>query len=99
MRGAIGTYIGGFRIEAEIGRGGMGVVYLAAQDAPRRKVALKILAPQLAGDPTFRARFQRETDAAASIEHANVVPIYARGKPTVSCTSRCGTSRAPISRR
>ena len=80
MRGDIGTYIGGFRIEAEIGRGGMGVVYLAAQDAPRRKVALKILAPQLAGDPTFRARFQRETDAAASIEHANVVPIYGAGE-------------------
>jgi len=80
VQGDIGTSIGGFRIEGEIGRGGMGVVYLAEQDSPRRKVALKILAPQLAGDPAFRERFQRETDAAASIEHPNVVPIYGAGQ-------------------
>ena len=80
MQGDIGTSIGGFRIQAEIGRGGMGVVYLAEQDSPRRKVALKILAPQLAADPAFRERFQRETDAAASIEHPNVVPIYGAGE-------------------
>ena len=80
MQGDIGTSIGGFRIEAEIGRGGMGVVYRAEQDSPRRKVALKILAPQLANDPSFRERFQRETDAAASIEHPNVVPIYGAGE-------------------
>jgi YVTN family beta-propeller protein len=80
VQGEIGTSIGGFRIEGEIGRGGMGVVYLAEQDSPRRKVALKILAPQLAGDPAFRERFQRETDAAASIEHPNVVPIYGAGE-------------------
>jgi streptogramin lyase/predicted Ser/Thr protein kinase len=80
VQGEIGTSIGGFRIEAEIGRGGMGVVYLAEQESPRRKVALKILAPHLAGDPAFRERFQRETDAAASIEHPNVVPIYGAGE-------------------
>jgi streptogramin lyase/predicted Ser/Thr protein kinase len=80
VQGNIGTRIGGFRITSEIGRGGMGVVYLAEQDAPRRRVALKILAPQLAGDAGFRERFQREADAAASIEHPNVVPIYGAGE-------------------
>jgi len=72
--------IGGFRIESEIGRGGMGIVYLAAQSFPERKVALKILSSDLAADPAFRERFVRESNAAASIEHPNVVPIYDAGE-------------------
>ena len=72
--------IGGFRLESEIGRGGMGVVFLAAQSFPERKVALKILSADLAQDPSFRARFIRESNAAAAIEHPNIVPVHAAGE-------------------
>jgi serine/threonine protein kinase len=77
---ALPSEIGGFRLESEIGRGGMGVVYLAAQSFPERKVALKILSPDLARDPSFRARFIRESNAAAAIEHPNIVPVHAAGE-------------------
>ena len=76
----IGTEIAGFRIEEELGRGGMGVVYLAEQSSPRRRVALKILSPELARDPAFRERFTRESEAAASVEHPNVVPVHPSGE-------------------
>ncbi len=76
----MGTEIAGYRIEGVIGRGGMGVVYLAEQASPRRKVALKVLGQDLAADPSFRERFVRESDAAASIEHPNIVPIYQAGE-------------------
>jgi predicted Ser/Thr protein kinase/outer membrane protein assembly factor BamB len=72
--------IAGYRIQSEIGRGGMGVVYLAEQSSPNRKVALKVLTPDLANDPGFRERFQRESEAAASTEHPHIVPIYAAGE-------------------
>jgi serine/threonine-protein kinase len=71
--------IGGFRIEAEIGRGGMGIVYVAEQLSLGRKVALKLIAPALAQDPEFRARFEHEAHTAASIDHPNVVPVYEAG--------------------
>src|SRR3954452_12521671 len=67
------------RIEAVAGRGGMGVVYRAVHLALERVVALKLIAPAFAGDPGFRARFVRESRAAASIEHPNVIPIYSAG--------------------
>src|SRR4051794_18154425 len=54
----------------------MGVVYRARQHRPARLVALKVIAPELANDPDFRARFERESDTAASIEHPNVIPVY-----------------------
>ena len=74
MRGDEGREIAGFRIESEIGRGGMGVVYLAHQTYPERRVALKVLSPDLASDPAFRERFVHESNAAASTEHPNIVP-------------------------
>jgi serine/threonine protein kinase len=76
----IGTEIAGYRIEAVLGRGGMSVVYLATQDFPKRKVALKLLAPELAEDQGFRERFIRESNAAASLDHPNVIPIYGAGE-------------------
>ena len=76
----IGTEIAGYRVLEVVGRGGMGVVYLAEQASPRRKVALKVLSSELAGDPSFRERFIRESDAAASIEHPNIVPIHQAGE-------------------
>ena len=72
---ASGTIFAGFRIETEIGRGGMGVVYRAHHLALDRKRALKVISPALSTDPRFRERFQRESRLAASLEHPNVVPI------------------------
>ncbi len=75
-----GAEIDGFVIEAEAGRGGMGVVYRARQQRPDRIVALKVIAPALAHDAAFRARFERESSIAAQIEHPNVIPVYAIGE-------------------
>ncbi len=80
MDGNPGREIAGYRIESEIGRGGMGIVYLATQTFPERRVALKLLSPDLASDPAFRERFVRESNAAASIEHPNIVPVYGAGE-------------------
>src|SRR5438067_12216015 len=75
-----GTDLDGFVIEAGAGKGGMGVVYRARQQQPERIVALKVIAADLANDPQFRARFQRESSIAAQIEHPNVIPVYAVGE-------------------
>ena len=80
MDGVIGREIAGFRIEREIGRGGMGVVYVATQVFPERRVALKLLSSDLAADPAFRERFVRESNAAASTEHPSIVPVYGAGE-------------------
>jgi serine/threonine-protein kinase len=76
----VGTTLAGFRIESLLGRGGMSVVYVAEQERPKRKVALKLLAPELAVDEAFREGFERESEAAAAIDHPNVVPVYATGE-------------------
>src|SRR5262245_21739681 len=74
-----GTEFAGYRIVSTLGRGGMSVVYLAEHDFLQRKVALKVLAPQLADDERFRERFVRESRLAASLDHPNVIPIYEAG--------------------
>jgi tRNA A-37 threonylcarbamoyl transferase component Bud32 len=76
----IGDEFAGYRIEALIGRGGMGVVYRAEQERPHRRVALKLLASELSADESFRERFIRESDLAAAIEHPNIIPIYNAGE-------------------
>ncbi|HSS72028.1 MAG TPA: protein kinase, partial [Gaiellaceae bacterium] len=76
----IGTELAGYRLEALLGRGGMGVVYRAHDLALDRDVALKLLAPHLADDLSFRDRFLRESRLAASLEHPNVVPIHDAGE-------------------
>jgi hypothetical protein len=75
-----GDEIGGYRIEAIAGRGGMGLVYRARQRRPDRIVAIKVIAPELAADPSFRARFEQESATAAEIEHPNVIPVYEVGE-------------------
>ena len=75
-----GSEFDGYRIDRVIGRGGMGVVYAATEVALGRPVALKVMAPTLADDAQFRARFQRESRLAAAIGHANVVPVYRAGE-------------------
>jgi Tol biopolymer transport system component len=72
----VGTRVAGYRIESVIGRGGMGVVYLAEDLSLERKVALKVLPPDLSQDPKFRERFVRESRLAASLDHPNIVPIF-----------------------
>jgi Protein kinase domain len=72
----VGDTLGDYTINALLGRGGMGTVYLATQGRLGRKVALKLLAPQVADDQTFRERFLRESRLAASLDHPNVIPIY-----------------------
>jgi serine/threonine-protein kinase len=76
----IGSVLAGYRIEALLGRGGMGVVYLAQDLSLERRVALKLLAPELSADAIFRDRFLRESRLAASIDHPNVIPIYEAGE-------------------
>jgi ABC-type transport system substrate-binding protein/class 3 adenylate cyclase/tRNA A-37 threonylcarbamoyl transferase component Bud32/streptogramin lyase len=77
---AVGAALAGFRIEALIGRGSMGSVYSAQDMALDRRVAVKVLAPALARDERFRERFLRESRLVASLEHPNIVPIYAAGE-------------------
>ena len=76
----IGTVLAGYRVEERIGRGGMSVVYRADHLRLKRKVALKLLTPELAQDESFRERFLRESELAASLDHPNVVPIYDAGE-------------------
>jgi protein kinase-like protein len=75
-----GVEFAGYRIERRLGRGGMGILYLAVEPGLERRVALKLIAPEAAADEVFRRRFAEESKIAASIEHPNVVPIYAAGE-------------------
>jgi WD40 repeat protein/tRNA A-37 threonylcarbamoyl transferase component Bud32 len=75
----VGTELAGYRIESLLGWGGMSVVYLAEDLRLKRKVALKLLAARLAEDESFRDRFLRESELAASIDHPNIIPIYEAG--------------------
>jgi WD40 repeat protein/tRNA A-37 threonylcarbamoyl transferase component Bud32 len=75
----VGTELAGYRIESLLGWGGMSVVYLAEDLRLKRRVALKLLAANLAEDESFRDRFLHESELAASIDHPNIVPIYEAG--------------------
>lgn len=74
-----GTFIGPYRLVEKIARGGMGHVYLAADDALRRDVALKLMEPDLLTDQDALKRFEREARACASIDHPNIAKIYMVG--------------------
>ncbi len=71
-----GAVVAGYRIERLLGRGGMGHVYLTTQLSLDRRVALKLIAPDLADDGGFRERFVNESRLAASIDHPHVIPVY-----------------------
>ncbi len=75
----VGCDWAGYRLLAVLGRGGMGTVYKAEQPRIGRVVALKVMAPELATDDVFRARFLTESSAAASLSHPNIIPIYDMG--------------------
>jgi serine/threonine-protein kinase len=72
-----GQTLGDFHILRRLGRGGMGEVYLAEQLSLRRKVALKLLKPELSANATALARFKLEAQAVAKATHANIVQVYA----------------------
>jgi len=76
----VGTEVAGYRIEALLGWGGMSVVYAAEDLRLKRRVALKLLAAGLADDESFRDRFLRESELAASIDHPNIIPIFEAGR-------------------
>lgn len=75
-----GSVVAGFRVLSLVGQGAMGTVYLAEEIATGRRVALKVLAAELARDERFRQRFLRESQAASSLDHPNVVPTVAAGE-------------------
>ena len=72
-----GRTLGDFHVLRKLGQGGMGQVYLAEQVSLKRKVALKILRPEMASNPNALQRFKTEAEAVARVTHANIVQIYA----------------------
>jgi len=77
---SVGSVFAGYRIERALGAGGMGTVYLVRDPDLPRSDALKVLSPELSRDNDFRARFIREADVAAGLDHPNIVLVYRRGE-------------------
>jgi Protein kinase domain len=75
-----GDQVAGYQIQAELGRGGMAVVYRALDLRLGRPVALKVLAPELGQDEAFRQRFIRESRAAAGVDHPHIIPVFEAGE-------------------
>jgi serine/threonine protein kinase len=77
---SVGSRVAGYRLEEQIGAGGMAVVFRAVDDRLGRRVALKILAPALASDEAFRQRFIRESRAAAALDDPHIIPVHEAGE-------------------
>src|SRR5580692_924427 len=77
---APGSRIAGYVIEEQIGAGGMAVVFRARDELLGRLAAVKVIAPAMANDPEFRARFLRESRAAAAVESLHIIPVYGAGQ-------------------
>src|SRR5437868_3957895 len=73
---APGTRLGAYEIASVLGAGGMGEVYRATDTVLKRQVALKVLPPEVASDPERVARFQREAEVLASLNHPNIAHLY-----------------------
>ncbi|HEV8222239.1 MAG TPA: serine/threonine-protein kinase, partial [Streptosporangiaceae bacterium] len=75
-----GSVIAGYRLEKTIGSGGMAMVFLARDERLQRQVALKVLAPTLASDDSFRLRFIQESQAAAAVDDPHIIPVFEAGE-------------------
>ena len=75
-----GSRIAGYRLEQQIGAGGMAVVFRAVDERLDRRVALKLLSPALSADEAFRQRFIRESRAAAAVDDPHIIPVYEAGE-------------------
>ena len=75
-----GARLGPYEIVSPLGVGGMGEVYKARDTRLDRSVAIKVLAPDIAGDPDLRARFEREARAVAALDHPHICGIYDVGE-------------------
>ena len=81
----VGETFDGFRILRELGRGGMGQVYLAEQISLKRKVAVKMLREDVAAHPTALERFKAESKTVARLSHPNVVQVHTFGEHRDRC--------------
>ena len=79
-----GTQVSRYRIEELVARGGMGLVYRATDVQLERRVALKVLTPELSEDESFRGRFVRESRLAAAVDHPHIIPVYEAGDCAVA---------------
>ena len=77
---APGSRLGGYRLEEQVGAGGMAVVFRAHDERLDRLVALKIMTPAMGSDDMFRQRFIRESRAAAAVEDPHIIPVYEAGE-------------------
>jgi serine/threonine-protein kinase len=75
-----GSRVAGYVIEEQVGAGGMAVVFRARDETLGRLAAVKVLAPALAADEQFRARFLRESRSVAAVDEPHIVPVYAAGE-------------------
>ncbi|MEZ5964028.1 MAG: serine/threonine-protein kinase [Planctomycetota bacterium] len=97
-----GAHIGDYSIRERIGRGGMGTVYRAIERSLGREVALKLIDPQALAHPGARARFRREAEITAALEHPNIVPVYGvgefEGQPYLAMKRLSGPTLAELDR-
>ena len=77
---AAGSLLGGYRLEEQVGAGGMAVVFRARDERLNRLVALKIMTPAMGSDDMFRQRFIRESRAAAAVDDPHIIPVYEAGE-------------------
>ena len=95
-----GTVVDGrYRVLSRIGSGGMADVWLAEDTHLQRRVALKVLHTRFAQDREFVERFRREAEAAAGLQHPNVVGVFDRGDGRRHLLHRDGVPRGALARR